>query len=462
MEPDRKHDIAAPDLLVIGAGPAGMAAALTAADHGAAVTIIDEQASAGGQIYRGLADIDNRRASKLGQEYTRGKTLTDHLHNTGIACIHGATVWSVDKQKRVTASEDGHAFQINPKAVIIATGALERPYPISGWTLPGVMTAGAAQILLKTSGLTLDQPILAGTGPLLYAVANQILAQGGRITAIVDTVSLADYRRAAAGFPFKSIGVIGTGLTYLRNIKKAGIPHYRHCTNLKVAGQHHAEGLTFTSRGTHFKLVANHVLLHQGVVPNVQLSRSLGLHHQWHSLQRCFHPALDQWGASSVPGIYIAGDGSGIGGAINAEHQGRIAALGALSATGSISSTRRDQLAKPSQRLVQKSKKLRLFLDTLYAPPADCVDPRDDVVICRCEEVTAGEIRNVAALGCTGPNQTKAFCRSGMGPCQGRYCGNTVTEILAKTHARPHDEIGYYRIRAPIKPVTLAELAELA
>lgn len=449
------------DIAVIGAGPAGIAASVCAAQHGASVTLIDEQLLAGGQIYRALGHGNQARARKLGKDYLHGKTLLTQLNHPNITHISNATVWSIEAPGTVTYSQQSRAQQIKARHIIIATGALERPYPIPGWTLPGVMTVGAAQILLKTSGLITSQAVLAGTGPLLYAVASQILDMGGSISAIVDTVSAKQYRHAAAHFPFASVKTLATGLSYLNRIKRAGVPHYRGVESVNVVGNSYAQGVQFRCKGKDITLQSHSVLLHQGVIPNTQLSRSLGLTHHWHALQRCFHPQTDKFGVTSLPTVSLAGDGAGIGGAIHAEHQGTLCALGALTAIEKLDQQQRDKLAATPSRVIKRLAKLRQFLDTLYAPPSLCAEPADDTIVCRCEEVTAAEIRKVAALGCTGPNQTKSFCRSGMGPCQGRYCGNTVTEILAAAHGLPHDEVGYYRIRAPIKPVTLAELASL-
>lgn len=450
------------DIIVIGSGPAGMAAALTATQYGAEVTVIDEQYNAGGQIYRNLENTDKERAAILGKDYTRGKSLLTQFNDSKINRIHDATVWSVTRDGTVTYSRHSSAKTINAAIIIIATGALERPYPIPGWTLPGVMTAGAAQILLKSNGIIADHAVLAGTGPLLYAVANQLLAAGASIAAIVDTVSASHYRRAAVHFPIASVSTIAAGLSYLRNIKKSGVPYYRGCSSLAVFGNGKAKGLSFHVNGREEKIHTEHVLLHQGVVPNVQLSHSLRLDHRWHEVQCCFHPVVDEWGTTSEPTIRIAGDGSGIGGAVNAEHQGKVAAIGALTTLGRVSHSKRAAAAAESLHFINRNKRLRYFLDLLYAPPRECSQPADSTVICRCEEVTAGEIRTVARLGCIGPNQAKSFCRCGMGPCQGRYCGNTVTQLLAATHGLPHDEVGYYRIRSPIKPVTLQELASLS
>ncbi|MDH3236552.1 MAG: (2Fe-2S)-binding protein, partial [Alphaproteobacteria bacterium] len=158
----------------------------------------------------------------------------------------------------------------------------------------------------------------------------------------------------------------------------------------------------------------------------------------------------------------VAGDAGGIGGARVAEHRGRLAGLDAACRLGKIDAATRDRLSAPELAGLKQTAGLRRFLDTLYAPaPAFLAPARDDVVVCRCEEVTAGELRQVAAHGCMGPNQAKAFTRAGMGPCQGRMCGLTVAAVIAGARGLAMEEVGAYRVRPPLKPLTVGQLAEL-
>jgi len=135
--------------------------------------------------------------------------------------------------------------------------------------------------------------------------------------------------------------------------------------------------------------------------------------------------------------------------------------LGAAHAIGRLSLAERDARAQPAIKALKQQLHIRPFLDALYRPPEWINTPADDTMVCRCEEVTAGRVREMARLGCQGPNQTKFFSRCGMGPCQGRMCGATVSQILAKELGKPVAEIGAYRIRAPLKPVPMASLAAL-
>jgi len=159
--------------------------------------------------------------------------------------------------------------------------------------------------------------------------------------------------------------------------------------------------------------------------------------------------------------VLIAGDGAGIGGAGVAELSGRIAALRAVEDLGRITPEESDRLAAPLLRERARELAVRPFLDAAYPPFAGALAPADSTIICRCEEVTAGDVRGYARLGCLGPNQAKAFGRPGMGPCQGRFCGLSVTALLAQANGQSPDETGYFRIRPPLKPVTLGELAAM-
>jgi NADPH-dependent 2,4-dienoyl-CoA reductase/sulfur reductase-like enzyme len=165
------------------------------------------------------------------------------------------------------------------------------------------------------------------------------------------------------------------------------------------------------------------------------------------------------WGNTSVAGILVAGDGGGIIGARAAEHAGRIAAAEALRQLGRLDEAARDRLAEPERTGLAAQLAVRPFLDACFAPPPWVLRPADDVMVCRCEAVRAGAVREVVAQGCLGPNQAKSFLRAGMGACQGRMCGPVVSELIAEARGVGLEEVGYYRIRPPLKPVTVGELA---
>lgn len=450
------------DVAVIGAGPAGMAAAVAAARAGLSVDLLDEQACAGGQIYRGLEHCDPQRLAILGPDYAAGSELLAQFGESGARHVRGASVWQVARDRSIDYLHEGRSVRLQARQVILCSGALERPFPIPGWTLPGVMTAGAAQILLKESGVVPQEDVvLAGCGPLLYLLGWQYLRAGVRIRAIVDTTGPADYWQAMrhVGGALAAWPVLAKGLRLLHALKSHRVPFHSGATALAIEGTQAAQALRFKAGGRQHRLASRLVLLHQGVVPNTQFTWSLRAAHDWDAGQLCWRPRVDSWGELDQPGIFVAGDGRGIGGANAAPAQGRLAALAVAHRLGRIDSHQRDTLAATQRRALRAALRIRPFLDALYRPKLANRVPTGATIVCRCEEVTADAILGYVGLGCVGPNQTKAFGRCGMGPCQGRMCGLTVTELIAVGTGLAPQEVGYYRIRPPIKPITLGELA---
>ena len=447
------------EVAVVGAGPAGLAAAAECARAGLATVLFDEQPSPGGQIYRSIAESPIARGTLLGADYWDGERLAGEFQASGAQYVPGATVWSVTREHEIGVSRAGQARIIRAERIILATGALERPFPVPGWTTPGVMTAGAAQILLKSSGLLADgRVVLAGCGPLLWLLAWQYLNAGVSFTAILDTTPAGNRAAAAPHAPgFLLSPYFAKGLRLMWAVRRRA----RVVTNvvdLRVEGDGRAEVVAYrVGSGPEQRVAVDTVLLHQGVVPNVNLAMSGGIEHRWDDVQLCWLPVLDEDGNSSVEGIAIAGDGAGIAGAEAAEARGRVAAHAAIRALRP--GARPDGAS--AQRSLARYSRGRAFLDRLYRPAEQFRRPSGDTIACRCEEVTAAQIVDTVALGCLGPNQMKAFLRCGMGPCQGRLCGLTVTELIAAARGVSPQEVGYYRLRPPVKPITLAELASL-
>ncbi|NLP63752.1 NAD(P)/FAD-dependent oxidoreductase [Paraburkholderia sacchari] len=457
------------DLLIVGAGPAGMAAAIAARTAGLAVTVADEGPSPGGQIYRNLTAAPARIAQWLGKDYEAGRPLVAGLLASGVQYLPRSVVWQIAFEPEAVAmltqgAPEGGTLEVGARAVLIATGAQERPWPVRGWTLPGVMGVGAAQTLLKSAGLAPgDDTVIAGSGPLLWLFAAQLLNAGRRVRALVDTTPRDAWRRALPhALPaLRGADYLLKGWRMLRAVRSAGIPMYSGASGVTIEGNGRAERIRFCdASGVEHTLESSLVLLHQGVIPSTQLARSLGCVHEWDTHAACWRPQRDSRGRSSVPGVWIAGDSAGIGGAQAAALAGEIAALDIAAALGRLDASTQAARERPVQRALRRHLAVRPLLDALYTPPATHRIPDNETIVCRCEEITAGEIRELARLGCQGPNQMKAFTRCGMGPCQGRWCGTTVGELIAEVQQREVADVGHYRIRAPIKPISVGEMAD--
>ncbi len=269
-------------LVIIGAGPAGLAAADVAGGLSIDTLVIDDQQTAGGQIYRGISNSTNDLRRVLGSAYRHGSTLLSGLEHSSVTWQLQSTVWQVTQDGLVYYFGPNGSDYVQAEYVILATGAMERPMPFPGWTLPGVMTAGALQIALKTAGLVPDgKLVLAGSSPLLLLLARQILDAGGEICALVETTPQKNKLDAAKYFPgmLRCTSMLREGLNLLWQIRKRKIKHYGQARSLSAIGKVKVEGLRFDSTGQTHELACDVLAIHNGVVPNVQISRQLGLTH---------------------------------------------------------------------------------------------------------------------------------------------------------------------------------------
>lgn len=454
------------DAIVIGAGPAGMTAATALSEGGARTLVVDEQPAPGGQIYRAVErNMDNASLSALlGPDYADGAALVTRLRASAAELRFSTSVWRVDADGTVWTKADGKIERLRARNLVIASGAIERPIPVPGWTLPGVMTVGALQIMLKDAGLRpCGRLVLAGCGPLLYLFAVQCLEAGVSDLVLLDTAERANLIPALRHLPK---AVSGHGPGYLRKgfglmtaLRRHGVKIYRGVSNLRIEGTERAAAASFRTGARTLRIDLDLVALHEGVIPNQQIARSLGCAHRWDEEQRCFLPILDPMRESSIAGIFIAGDGGGIVGAVASAHTGAFCALAILKRLGKITETEFADRKAVAQQALDAHLTVRPFLDRLYRPRDEVLVPANEVVVCRCEAIRAGAIRDIVQRGCLGPNQAKAFLRCGMGPCQGRMCGPTVSAIVARETGQTPGATGYYRIRPPLKPVSIGELA---
>jgi thioredoxin reductase/bacterioferritin-associated ferredoxin len=453
------------DLVIIGDGPAGMAAAIQAAKHGLSVLTIGEQPAPGGQIYRHIEDLDPHIAQILGPDYASGESLAQDFHQAVVDSLHGTTVWHIQAEPGtlVSYASDHGAGQVRSQRIILATGARERPVPIPGWTLPGVMAATAADILLKSNHIIPERgTVLAGSGPLLLLVANHLISAGASLQAILDTTPLGNYFNAVKYLPQATLDLktLIKGIRMQGKIRLSGIPLYRIVTNLEALGDDSLEGVRFQSAGRTREIKTRTLFLHNGLVPDTQMTFLVDCEHAWDPVQRYWRPVTDAWGNTSVAGVGIAGDAAGIAGAAAAEISGALAGLEAASALKRISEHKRDRIARPLRKKLARETRIRPFLDHLYQPSPDLLVPRDEkTLVCRCEQVTVEQVREALASGLSRSDQVKALTRCGMGPCQGRLCGLTLAEIMADYNRVDIASLDYFHIRPPVKPITLGQLA---
>lgn len=450
------------DLVIIGAGPAGMSAALEALTHGVSVLVLDRQEQPGGQIFRSVGQAGPEKRNKLGADYARGFALTTAFLNSEAEFLGGASVWHLSPG-RVYFSRAGESMAVTARYILIATGAMERPVPVPGWTLPGVMGAGAADVLLKSASLIPKGPvILCGNGPLILQTAVHLNEFHVPVAGVVLTGDPFNVFRALPRLPgaLSRPLYMGHGLTMgLRMLTGASCRF--GAENLSIRKEHEAFSVTFRSRGRMRTLQGGSVLLHEGVVPETRITRLARLRHAWNRIQRYWHADTDQWGSTSLEGILCAGDAAGVRGADPAMAGGRLAALEVCRRLDRLVLDERDAAARPYLGVFRRGGLMQGFMDRVFAPRPSNLQPADEAVVCRCEELTAGELRKTILSGCFSPDGLKAQARPGMGTCQGRMCSAAVAEMIANANAVPLERLAPYHAQLPLVPLSLGELAAM-
>ena len=453
------------EVAVVGAGPAGIAAATLAAELGIDTVVLDEQNEPGGQIFRDLATASPQRRAGLGPEYEHGVALLAALDRSRVQLAAEASVASVQvgpADFELCVARKGGASIMHARCVILAAGAVERPLQIEGSTLAGVTSAGATLRELQTSAPVPEgRVVLAGCGPLLYLAAQQLRRAGADVVGLLDTLSARRFVRAMpTAIEFMRSPYYGRGAKLLQEINDT-VPICHDVIELAALGNDKLASVRFAANKRTQTLVADRLVLHQGIVPAIHLADLLGCDMRWDDTMACWRPEVDAWGASSVPGVSIAGDGAGITGAGAAAQRGALSALGSAMALGRIDAAKRDALAATHRVALAQALRGRRFLDTVYRPPDRFRVPQGDAVVCHCEGVSARELITAVREGCYGPNQLKASTRCGMGACQGRDCGLAVTELIARERGVHPSAVGRFRARFPARPLTLGQLATL-
>jgi len=438
------------DIAILGAGPAGLAAAVAAHRAGARVTLLDGAARVGGQYWR-HRDGDNGAGHHLWSTLHR-------LRETPLDFRPGHAIWHVER------TDDGFtihtaAGEVLSRTVIVATGAYDRQLPFPGWTLPGVFTAGGAQALLKGHGVVVgERVVVTGTGPFLLPVAAGLAEAGARVLGVFEAGSPLGFARHPAAVA-RNLGKLTEGAAYLKTLRRHRVPFRPRRTVVAAHGDDRVRAVTVATLDDTWRVVAEQriecdaVAVGYGFTPQLEIPLQLGCDTHL-DVDGSLVATADDRQRASVPGVYLAGEVCGVGGAqlslVEGELAGRHAAGAAL-----------------DKRLVRRRTTLRAFAVAMHRTypvrPGWQSWLADDTLVCRCEEVPVREIqRSIVDFGATEPRTVKLLARPGMGLCQGRVCGYATACLVASAGTRSvtaGDLLGL-SARPIAAPITLGALAE--
>lgn len=455
--------MAEPQVVVVGAGPAGMRAALTLVARGLRPVVIDEAPVSGGQIYRRQPGNFTRDYATL---YGTEADKAGSLHRAFDAAVADmdyrpdTLVWSVEPGQLRTLSQ-GNQHSVTFDRLIIASGATDRIVPMPGWTLPGVYSLGAAQIALKAQACTIGRDVVfLGTGPLLYLVAYQYLKAGVTPRAVLDVSTRRDTLRGLPGM-LQRPSTLLNGIGYLSALRGAGVALRTGIVPLcaisgadgSVSAIRFADG-----RRRRFEIPCDAIGFGYHLRAETQLADLAKCAFAFDPATRQWLPDIDEMGRSSAKGIYLAGDGVRILGADGAEVSGELAAHALLEDSGfSINEKKRSALLRNRARHARFAQGLALAFPW---PRHLFADLPDETIICRCEDVQLGTLKEAIDIGGADEvNRVKAFARIGMGRCQGRFCALASQELTALARNVSVEDVGRVRGQAPIKPLPVSPLA---
>jgi NADPH-dependent 2,4-dienoyl-CoA reductase/sulfur reductase-like enzyme len=460
---------------VVGAGPAGLEAAIATAGAGVRVALLDSASQLGGQYFKGpdwqpVPQQDAEAAALFSR--VRDIPTLQHFVKT--------QVWGAfpeDDGWLLTLDGPSAPFRIHTQTLILATGAYDRPIAFPGWTLPGVMTAGAAQTLLKSQNiLPGKRVVVAGAGPLHWVVAAQLVRAGAEVVAVLEAVPRARFLHPKH-IPalWRQWQRLREGWEAWRALRRADVTMRFGWGVLRAHGHEQVEAVTITpldeqwtpQPGRAETVPADTVVIGYGFLPANQLTRLLGCEHEYAPRRGGWIPRRDAWMQTSLPGLFAVGDGAGVGGAALARIEGALAGLYAAHLLGRLSKEDLHRAETSLRRRLRREQRFATMLGDLFTPGPGLYTLADETtIICRCEEVRLGDIQRARAAGAETLNEIKGLTRAGMGNCQGRICGDLMAHALVSGDAAAQEQqlrdLGMLSVRPPIHPLTVETLAEAA
>jgi NADPH-dependent 2,4-dienoyl-CoA reductase/sulfur reductase-like enzyme len=460
------------DVLIVGMGPAGLAAAVELSKLGVHVGVVDDNPEPGGQVYRQVSpEFKITDHGFMGVKHKKGQRLIDDFNAIRNRCTiySNAYVWGCFNGNSLSLIRDNKISLIKYKKLLLSEGAMERPLPFPGWTLPGVMTLGGLQrLVLHERVLPGQRILLAGCSPLLLPVAANITKAGGKVLAMCDSIAFKRYWKLIPEL-LKQRELTHEAFSYYLSALKGRVPVLRPAAVVSASGQSRVEtvrvaklspgGTPVSGFGKDFQV--DILGVSQGFLPSGRLARLMGCNHVYDPIQRYWRPDVDDDMRSSREDIYIAGDSSGVDGREAAVIKGRLAALHMASKLDRISSSHMKQRTERLRKDYFRIQRYATALNQVFSLPPGALDVMDkETIVCRCEQITLGDVLEGMEKGYRNINEIKRI-RAGMGICQGRMCESVVAQIMFRKGI-PVEEIGYLNLRSPLSPIPFSSFEDYA
>jgi thioredoxin reductase/bacterioferritin-associated ferredoxin len=455
------------DVIVVGGGPAGISAAVEAAKNKLSVVLIDENTSLGGKVFRPEeAGAESDPADPLAARLRKRLFQSFESVADGIRVCLGSEVWNIegDKSVYVYSAHDQKTSQkvFYGKRLIIAPGAIERAVPFEGWTTPGVFTVGGLNALVKKKVVPGNRILIAGSGPLPLVLINNLLQAKVKISAIVVPTSIKTIIQKS--IPILSCAGrhrIKQGFEAIWRIRKNQIPVFSSHVIKNVSGRHNDFKATLVQIGSDWKpmggpekeVSADAIAVGYGLVPSVELTQLAGCEHRYDETLGYWRAVRSTRMETTVSGIFVAGDGVQVKGYEAAVNEGKLAGIEVAHQLGKVTQKDANQWIGSLDKKLKKMEAFGKILDRLSTPGPGLLEMvPDTTTVCRCEEVTLGEIRKAVGDGAASINDIKRRTRLGMGHCQGKFCGQVINELLTmfSKETRPRES---FTPRIPVRPV---------
>ena len=461
-----------PPVLVVGGGPAGLSAAATIAEAGGEVTLVDERSKLGGQFYKQPGTNRVIVEDELDSQYRAGRRLEARARKAGVNLVNGVSIWGAFAPDLLTATSADKSWVFRPGKLILATGAQERPVPIPGWTLPGVINTGAAQTLLRSSQVSPGRRVLlSGNGPLNMQVAAELVRASVEVVALVEQADVRWSPNVVPGLRMAAAApeLVRRGTSYRWTLARAGVPLIARSSVVTIDGDGKVETAVVAAinpdgepiAGTEETFAVDAVCLGYGFLPSNEIARAIGCSHEVDPEGGGLVTIRTDTGRTSVESVWVVGDAGGISGAHVAEAMGTVAGYEVANDLGLIGKTPKAVIH--ARKSLRRHLRFQQALRNLYrVVPLTTQLAEPDTVVCRCESVKFQEVAESVSHGSGSIGALKRTTRAGMGKCQGRYCSPTLLALTQAISGSPNDEFSGFAPQPPIRPAAIGRIARKA